>query len=293
MNNKVKHKKLKAADVFVLVLMTAITLCVFIPFYNAIVISFSTSAGYMENPFAFWPKVFTLDNYKLVLEGGQIWQGYANTIFITVVGTAFSMAISVAGAYAFSRKAFPGKKFFFMMMLFTMFFSGGMIPTYLNLKNLGLLDTRAAIILQCGISAFNIIVMKSGFESIPEALEEAAGLDGANDIQIFTKVMLPLQISQIATFTLFTAVSYWNEWFWPMLVINTGNKMPLMSYLRAIVMEASGVMADAGYVETDLESFSLGVKMATVVLTMAPIMCVYPFLQKHFTKGVMVGAVKT
>ena len=284
-------KRLEAMDITALILMTLITLCILIPFYNSVIISFSTVSAYLRNPFAFWPLEGTAENYTIVLKTGVIFTSYKNTILITAVGTVLSMSVSVAAAFVFSRKAFPGKRLFFLLMLFTMFFSGGTIPTYLVIKRLGLIDHRMTIILMCGISTFNIIVMKNGFEQVPDALEEAARIDGANDLQIFFQVLLPLQTAQIATFTLFTAVAYWNEWFWSMLALNSSSKMTLMNYLRAIVMEASGVMEDTA-ADVEVNSFSMGIKMATVVLTMLPIMCVYPFLQKYFAKGILVGAVK-
>ena len=284
-------KRLEAMDIVALTLMTILTLCILIPFYNSIIISFSSIGSYLRNPFAFWPSEGTMENYTIVLKNGTIFTSYKNTILITVVGTVLTMSVSVAAAFVFSRKAFPGKKLFFLLMLFTMFFSGGTIPTYLIIKQLGMIDHRMTIILMCGISTFNIIVMKNGFEQVPDALEEAARIDGANDLQIFFQVLLPLQTAQIATFTLFTAVAYWNEWFWSMLVLNSSGKMTLMNYLRAIVMEASGVMEDTA-ADVEVNSFTMGIKMATVVLTMLPIMCVYPFLQKYFAKGILVGAVK-
>ena len=171
-----------------------------------------------------------------------------------------------------------------------MFFNGGMIPTYLQLKNMGLIDSLWGVILPLGVSTYNIIVLKSGFEQTPPELEEAAKIDGANDLIIFFRIMLPLQGALLATFFLFTAVAYWNEWFWSMLLINSGSKMTLQTVLRAIICEAT-VDADISSGDvTDL--FSQGVKMAAVVMTMIPIMCVYPFLQKYFVKGVMIGPVK-
>ncbi len=286
-----KKRRIESMDVVSAILMTLITLCILVPFYNSIVISFSTIGAYLRNPFAFWPSESTLENYTIVLKNGTIFTSYKNTILITVVGTVLSMSASVAAAFVFSRSAFPGKKLFFIMMLFTMFFSGGTIPTYLTIKQLGMIDHRMTIILMCGVSTFNVIVLKNGFEQVPAALEEAARIDGANDLQIFVRVLLPLQTAQIATFTLFTAVAYWNEWFWSMLVLNSSSKMTLMNYLRAIVMEASGVMEDTA-ADVEVNSFTMGIKMATVVLTMLPIMCVYPFLQKYFAKGILVGAVK-
>lgn len=289
---KKARKRLEWMDVVAFLLMTLITLFIFIPFYNSIIISFSTVASYLRNPFAFWPSEGTFDNYYRVLKNGTIFTSYKNTILITVVGTLFSMSTMVMAAFSFSRKSFPGKKFFFLLLLFTMFFSGGMIPTYLTIKSLGLIDHRSTIILMCGVSTFNIIVLKNGFEQVPAALEEAARIDGAQDLQIFFRVMLPLQTAQLATFTLFTAVTYWNEWYWSMLTINSSNKMTLMSYLRAIVMEASGVIDTDTAADLEINNFSMGIKMASVVLTMLPIMCVYPFLQKYFAKGILVGAVK-
>ena len=231
-----------------------------------------------------------MKNYSYLLEKGQIGTGYKNTIFITGIGSIYGMAVSVMTAYAFSRKKFPGKKPLFFLMMLTMFFNGGMIPTYLQLKNMGLIDSLWGVILPLGVSTYNIIVLKSGFEQTPPELEEAAKIDGATDLIIFFRIMLPLQGALLATFFLFTAVAYWNEWFWSMLLINSGSKMTLQTVLRAIICEAT-VDADISSGDvTDL--FSQGVKMAAVVMTMVPIMCVYPFLQKYFVKGVMIGAVK-
>ena len=201
------------------------------------------------------------------------------------------MSVSVMMAYAFSRRQYPGKRLFFLLMMFTMFFSGGMIPTYLQMKSLGLIDSRWGIILFVGVSSYNIVVLKSGFEQTPPDLEEAAKIDGANDLVIFFSVMLPLQGPLLATFTLFTAVAYWNEWFWSMLLINSSGKMTLQTVLRSIVAEAAAA-ADVSTGEADLDVFSQGVKMAAVMMAMVPIMCFYPFLQKYFVKGVMVGSIK-
>ena len=176
-------------------------------------------------------------------------------------------------------------------MMFTMFFSGGMIPTYLQFKSLGLINSVWAIILYSGISAYHIIILKNGFEQTPPELEEAAKIDGANDLVIFARVELPLQGALLATFTLFTAVGYWNEWFWSTLLINSGSKMTLQVVLKAIVAE-SAALEDVSTGEAGMDAFAQGIKMAAVMLTMIPIMCLYPFLQKYFIKGVLVGSVK-
>ena len=274
----------------VFIILTLIALLIFFPFYNSIIISFESPQAYALHPVSLYPVDFSLNNYSYLLEKGQIGTGYKNTLFITGIGSIYGMAVSVMTAYAFSRKRFPGKKSLFFLMMLTMFFNGGMIPTYLQLKNMGLIDSLWGVILPLGVSTYNIIVLKSGFEQTPPELEEAAKIDGANDLIIFFRIMLPLQGALLATFFLFTAVAYWNEWFWSMLLINSGSKMTLQTVLRAIICEAT-VDADISSGDvTDL--FSQGVKMAAVVMTMIPIMCVYPFLQKYFVKGVMIGAVK-
>ncbi|MDL2318100.1 carbohydrate ABC transporter permease [Eubacteriales bacterium OttesenSCG-928-A19] len=286
-----RKKHWSTTDIVIFIVMTLIALIIIVPFYNSIVISFSTSRAYALNPVSMFPTEFSIGNYSYLISNGQIATGYKNTLIITLTGTALSMAASVMTAYAFSRPRFPGKRVLFLLMMFTMLFSGGMVPTYLLMKSLDLVNSRWGIILLVGISTYNIVILKSGFEQTPAELEEAAKIDGANDLVIFFRVMLPLQSALLATFTLFTAVAYWNEWFWSMLLINTADKMTLQTVLRAIVAE-SAAGADASSGEATVDIFTQGIKMAAVMLTMAPIMCFYPFLQKYFTKGVMVGAVK-
>ncbi|NLO16349.1 MAG: carbohydrate ABC transporter permease [Clostridiales bacterium] len=286
-----KRRKWTTGQIVVALSLTMIALIIFFPFYNAVVISFETNRAYTLNPVSLYPTELSLANYEYLIENGNILSGYKNTIFITFIGTVLSMSASVMMAYAFSRKNYPGKKFLFLSVMFTMLFSGGMIPTYLQFKNLGLIDSRWSVILYVGISTYNIIILKSGFEQTPIELEEAAKIDGANDLIIFVRIELPLQSALLATFTLFTAVAYWNEWFWSMLLINSASKMTLQTALRAIVSEASAA-ADVSSGEAGFDVFTQGVKMAAVMMTMLPIMCFYPFLQKYFVKGVLVGSVK-
>ena len=286
-----RRKKYTPADVTITAVLTLLILMIFFPFYNAIVISLETSRAYALSPVSFLPMEWSLKNYAYLVDNGQILVGYQNTVFITAIGTAYGMIVSVMTAYAFSRPAFPGKKLLFALMMFTMLFSGGMVPTYLQLKALGLVNSRFSVILLVGVSTYNIIIIKSGFEQTPPSLSEAAKIDGANEFVIFLRVMLPLQSALLATFTLFTAVTYWNEWFWSMLMINSAHKMTLQTVLRSIVAEAAAD-ADIASGEAGMDAFSQGIKMAAVTLTLAPIMCLYPFLQKYFVKGVMVGSVK-
>ena len=289
-DSRTRRRKWTWGDAVIFAVLTLTALMILLPFYNAVVISLETNRAYALHPVSLYPVEFSMKNYEYLVHKGQLAVGFKNTLIITSAGTALSMAASVMMAYAFSRR-FPGKKLFFILMMVTMFFSGGMIPTYLQMKTLKLIDSRWGIILYVGISAYNIVIMKSGFEQTPVDLEDAARIDGANDLVIFLRVMLPLQGPILATFTLFTAVAYWNEWFWSMLLINSSGKMTLQTVLRSIVAEASAA-ADVSTGEADLDVFSQGVKMAAVMMAMVPIMCFYPFLQKYFVKGVMVGSVK-
>ena len=220
-----------------------------------------------------------------------IWNGYGVTLFLATVGTACTLIASLLFAFVLSKKDSMLHSFFTFAAVFTMYFNGGMIPTYLQFKSLGLINSVWAIILYSGISAYHIIILKNGFEQTPPELEEAAKIDGANDLVIFARVELPLQGALLATFTLFTAVGYWNEWFWSTLLINSGSKMTLQVVLKAIVAE-SAALEDVSTGEAGMDAFAQGIKMAAVMLTMVPIMCLYPFLQKYFIKGVLVGSVK-
>ena len=288
---RAKRKPYTIGDILIFIALTLLALLIFTPFYNALVISLESSRGFVLHPVSLYPTEPTLNNYAYVIKNGNILTGYASTIIITVVGTVLSMISMIMMAYVFCRKPFPGSRVLFALVMITMFFSGGMIPTYLQFKSLGLINSRWAIILYCGVSTYHLIIMRSSFQQSPADLEEAAKIDGANDITIFFRVMLPLQSAIIATFTLFTAVGYWNEWFWSMLLINSARKMTLQTVLRAIVAE-SAAYSDIASGDTDVNVFTSGIKMAAVVMTTLPIMFFYPFLQKHFVKGVLVGAIK-
>ncbi len=283
--------KTEPFDVVIFVLLTLFALIIFYPFYNAVLTSFVTSKQYIMNPAMLYPKTITFDNYKIILQNPLIGSGYKNTLILTVAGVAYSLTLTASMAYAFSRKAFPGKRIFFMLVLFTMFFSGGLVPIYMLMKNLGLMNSLAGLILMAGISPFYMILVKSSFEQVPDSIEEAAKIDGANDITIFLRIMLPLQLPILATITLFIAVDRWNEWFFAMLFLREGTKWPLQVLLRAIVMEAASDR-DVAFSSVSQNVFSNGIKMAAVMVTMLPVMLVYPFLQKYFVKGVMVGAIK-
>lgn len=287
-----RRKRIDGVQAFSGIMILLLTLIIFIPFWNAVVSSFNTVTGVSRHPFSLFPAEFTLANYEKLFDKMEVLlAAYKNTIILTVFGTVIGMIVSIMAAYGFSRQ-FPGKKLFFRLMMFTMFFGGGLVPTYLQFKNMGLLNTFAACILIGLASTYNIIIMKNGFESVPMDLQEAAMIDGANDFTILLKVMLPLQKPLIATFSLFTMVDYWNSWYWPMILFGGGNKTVLQLFLRGIVNNVT--VEDNMQVGIGAEEliYTDGIKMAAVMLVMLPIMLVYPFVQKYFTKGIMVGAVK-
>lgn len=291
---KPKNHKIKADRVQItsIVVLTFLTLIILIPFWNAVMISFNTSRGYTLNPFALIPTEFTLDNYRIIFGRQEgLLLGYKGSLIVSSAGTLLSMLVTTMAAYAFSRP-FPGRKVIFRMMLITMYFGGGLVPTYLLMKSLRLMNTYTGVILISLVSSYNVIIMKNGFQSIPMELQESAMIDGASDLIIFSRIMLPLQKPMIATFTLFTIVGYWNSWYWPMLIFNIGSKSVLQLFLRAIVNnpDTFSVANVSGLQE--MHQFTMGIKMAAVILVMLPVMCIYPFAQKYFAKGIMVGAVK-
>ncbi len=292
---KKRKKRWDSVEILAFIALTVLAILIIIPFWNAVVIAFETSAAYVRSPFSWLPGEFTLDNFKyLGSKSSGLVRAYVNTIRLAVVGTLLGMAVMVVTAYAFSRN-FPGKRPLFLIMLFTMFFGGGLVPTYLLIRNLGLNDTHTAIVMLSLASTYNIIVLRNGFESVPTDLQDAAMIDGANDFTIFAKVMLPLQKPMIATFTLFTIVGYWNNWYWPMLVLNSPDKTLLQVFLRSLITNASQMALGTeitGITDTMTVTYALGIQMAAVFVVILPIMLVYPFLQKYFVKGTLVGGIK-
>jgi len=291
MNGVKSRKKLTLDYVVIMGILTILVLVIIFPFYNVLVISLESEAAYARNPTSLYPLEVTFENYAYLIKDGSIWVGYKNTLLVTSVGLLFGMTVTTLTAYGFSHNAFPGKKLLFLLMMFTMFFGGGLVPTYLMMKNFGLINSHVSVILLGGVSTSNIIVMKSGFESTPFSLREAAKIDGANEIQTFWHVMLPLQKPLLATFSLFTIVGYWNNWYWPMMMLNSNSKLTLQLVLRMIISNAQ-VDLNAAAEAASEEAFAHGLKMAAVMFTIVPVMCIYPFLQKYFAKGVMVGAIK-
>lgn len=287
---KRRGRKITLFDIIISVIMTILVILIIVPFWNAIVISLSTNEFYINHRFALWPGDFTLSNYAaLFSRGSGLITAYGNTIWVSVIGTAAGMAVMTLAAYAFSRK-FPGRRILFMIAIFSMYFGGGLVPTYLNLKSLHLLNTHTGVIMLTLVSVSHIIIIMKGFEAVPKELEEAAIIDGASDFVVFWKVKLPLNKPTLATYTLFTFVDLWNGWYWPMLILTDSDKSLLQVYLRNIVNSASRIAGTADAVAGS--SFSMGVQMACILVVILPVMLIYPYVQKYFVKGIYVGSVK-
>ncbi|OCA89397.1 carbohydrate ABC transporter permease [Pradoshia sp. D12] len=271
-------------------LLLIIGLACFIPFLNVIASSFATTQEVVEKDFILFPTTFTLSAYEYIFSTPTIFKSFAVSIGVTGVGTLVSMVLTSLMAYSLSRKYLVGRRFLNFVVVFTMLFSGGMIPTYLVVKNLGLIDTYWALILPIAISAFNLIIMRNFFQAIPESLEESAKVDGCNDFMIFIKIILPLSLPSIATISLFYAVAYWNEYTNAILYINDSSKWPIQVLLRQIVIVSSGMQADNSVVEVVPPAQTI--KMAVISVATLPMLILYPFLQKYFIKGAFVGSVK-
>lgn len=286
-------KKRKSGMLFDLLnglILTAVALVTLYPFLYVVFASFSDPLKLMSNSgLLFAPMGFSLDAYVRVFENPSIYSGYANTFFYVVVGTLVNIVATCMAAYVLSRKQFMLRRFLTVMFIFTMYFSGGLIPSYLLIKDLGLINSRLALILPGAVNTFNLMIMITGFEGVPESLEESARIDGAGDWTILFRIIMPLAKPTIMVMLLYYAVGHWNSWFNAMIYLRDADKMPLQIFLRDILTRSQlGAMTG----QVDVEDVGLTIKYATIIVSTVPILCIYPFIQKHFVKGVMIGAVK-
>ncbi|NOU82888.1 ABC transporter permease subunit [Paenibacillus sp. LMG 31459] len=272
-------------------LLALIALITVLPFVHVVAGSFTTSAELAANKFVLIPKVWSLEAYKFIFSTNTIFRALGVSIGVTLIGTLFSMFITSLMAYGLSRRDLDGRRVFNFLVVFTMLFHGGMIPTFLVVKELGLIDSYSALILPSAISAFNMIILKNFFQNIPEGLEESAKIDGCNDFGILFKIVLPLSLPAIATISLFYAVTYWNTYMSAILYLDNSAKWPIQVLLRQIVVLASG-MDHSATLDGTVPPPDQTIKMAVIVVATLPILMVYPFLQKHFAKGAMLGSMK-
>lgn len=299
--NKVKRSVGdRVFDTINIIIMLVIVVVVLYPVLNVVALSFSDAAHIAKADVGILPKGFTLESYNYVLRDRLVWFGYRNSIFYALASTALMLICTSMFAYPLITDDFIGKKFFTVFLTITMFFGGGLIPTYLLMKNMAMLDTVWVMILPGVVGAYNVFVFRTFFQSQPAELRESAQIDGANDFVILFRIVLPLSKALLATFGLFGLVGSWNSWFNGMLYLKTPELYPLQlilrEYLYNITSSSMQAVAGAGGIATNALMMNKidpkGVQMAMVVVTMFPIMMIYPFFQKYFAKGVMIGAVK-
>ncbi|MBY0163315.1 carbohydrate ABC transporter permease [Cytobacillus firmus] len=296
-------KRLSFSDRLMLViiysLLSLLAFSAFYPFWNAIVVSFNVGVDTAKGGITFWPREFTLQNYEIILGDSRLLNGFAVSISRAVIGTVASIFMTALLAYGMTRTYLIGRGFYMVFFVFTMYFGGGLIPTYLLIRSLGLMDSFLVFIIPSLISVWNMIIFRTFFKGLPNGLEESAHIDGCSTWGIFFRIILPLSGPVIATLALLTAVAHWNDWFLPSIYITNGNLMPIQTILREtlnanIVSEQTALLdtSSIALMEKTKQITSKSLQMAIMIVVTMPIIMVYPFLQKYFVKGVLVGSLK-
>jgi putative aldouronate transport system permease protein len=286
----------RTSDIILVAITLIVVLLVAYPLYYVLVASFSNPYDVYAGKTFLMPSQFTLDGYKAVFADSNIFTGYINSIKYTVIGTLFSVTMLYITAYPLSRKELPGRKFFSLFFLLTMYFGGGLIPTYLVVKNTGLINNMWALFLPGGVAVGNMIIVRNYFQnSIPQELVEASEIDGCSKLQTFWNVIIPLSTPIMAVMVVFSMVAYWNDWFTALIYLTGAEKAPLPLVLRNVLIKSSASAAQAstisgGYAE--LNKITEMIKFSSIIVAAAPMLIIYPFVQKYFEKGMMAGAVK-
>jgi putative aldouronate transport system permease protein len=278
--------------VLLVVVLLLLLIATLYPFLYVLSMSVSAPFEVLNKTVILWPKGINFDSYRLLLQNQSIWKAYFNTLWYTVVGTALSVLLSVLIAYVLSRGTFFLRKPLMLYVMVTMFFSGGMIPLFILVSRLGLYDTRWAIVLPWAINTYNVIVARTYFQSLPESLAESARIDGANDLRILVSIVLPLSMPILAVLTLFYAVGQWNNYFSALLFLPSPELHPMQLFLMRVLIQMRQELATALQIGVSRGAQAEQLKYSTIIVTILPILCVYPFLQRYFVKGVMLGALK-
>jgi putative aldouronate transport system permease protein len=272
--------------------MILIALMTLYPFIYTLSMSISKPIAAAQNSVRLLPIGFSLSSYRMVFENPEIWHSYLNTICYTTMGTAVNLVFTLAGAYALAQRPFAARRFLMIYVTITMFFTGGLIPLFIIVKRLGLYNTRLAMVLPVAVNAWYLIIARTYLQAIPESLQESAKIDGANDVVVLWHIVLPVSMPIVAVLTLFYAVNHWNSYFNALLFLPSMRLQPLQIYLQKVLilqtMEGLGSM-EGGF-ERSIAATQL--KYAVIIVTIMPILCVYPFLQKYFVKGIMIGSIK-
>lgn len=280
------NKRTDGLDIVIWIVMIGSIVVTMYPVLLIVAGSFSGQEAFLRGEVGIIPVDFTLNNYKKVFAMGEIWSSYWNSIKYTVLSTVVSLICTCGMAYALSKRHLVGRKFFTYMLMFTMMFSGGMIPTFLIISKLGMVNTIWAIVLPGAVSAWYVILARTFFEGIPDSLEESAKIDGANDVIVFAKIYLPLSMPIVATLALYFAVGQWNNFMGPLIYMNETKDYPLALLLRQWLVSDIGNQSDPSALSNTVRNYT------AIVVSTLPILCVYPFVQRYFTQGMMVGAIK-
>ncbi len=284
---------------FIYTFLILLGFATFYPFWNALVISFNVGSDTSMGGITFWPRAFTFENYEIVFKDKRILNGFMVSVFRTVIGTVLAILCTSIFAYGMSKKELMGKKYYMIMCIVTMYFSGGLIPTFMVIRGLGLTNTFWVFIIPGLISVWNMIIFRTFFRGLPAGLEESAKIDGCGNWGTFFRIVVPLSGPVIATLSLFTAIAHWNDWFGPAIYISNENLLPIQTILKQIL--DSNIMseqlanldsASQGRLSSMKSVTSRSLTMATMMVATLPIICVYPFVQKFFVKGVLVGSLK-
>ena len=284
-----RETRIQTLDIIILVILLIYTFLIVFPFWNAFVISISSESSYLHSKLLLWPTELDLSSYQKVFADKQLWSGFGITMILLIGGTTYQLFFTVITGYALSRHHWTGRNLVMDMILVTMFFGGGMIPYYYLIKDLGMMNTIWVMIIPGAIDTFNMLLMRNYFASLPAEMEESAKIDGANDIIIFVKIFLPLSLPMLATVGLFFAVGNSTSWYNAMLFIpDKRNIWPLQMVLKSMIAKVSSTIENPD----GSSGFSEGLTMASIFFTIVPMMCFYPFLQRFFVKGIVVGAIK-
>lgn len=298
---KVKSRGIKTSfgekvfTVFNHVFFVLLGLTTIFPFLNLIAKSFSSEAAVISGSVSLWPVDFQTGTYKYVVQNSMFLNAFKVSLTITICGTLLALFMTTLAAYPLSKPRLRGRKWFILMYIFTMLFSGGLIPTYLLMQQLHLIDKLPVLFLPAMVNVYNMLIIKNFFESLPDSLEESAKLDGASNLTILWRIMLPLSMPVLATIALFFAVQFWNDYFASLIYINSAHLKPLQLYLKELFVSSSDTFLRAGTeinVDAAMNVSPQAIQAASIILATLPILLVYPFLQKYFVKGVLVGSVK-
>ena len=289
---KKKKKRVSVWTVLIYAFIVLFTLACLFPIVYEVLLSFASKEDYLQSDFLIFPVHFNFENYKIILLQDRIPIAFLISVFLTAVNLVYSMAIDILAAYVLAQRDLPGRKIFFTFLLIPMFFSGGLVPFYLTLRSLNFTNNLLGLILPFGVGGFNVILLRNFFAQVPNDIIESAKLEGVSDFRVLWQFILPLSKAGIATISLFILVGKWNDWYWPMILLTEDSLFPLALELRNVLNSTRADLIPDGSVDMNV-IFAEGRNAAMIIVALLPIMAIYPFLQKNFVKGIMIGAIKS